>query len=519
MANKRNDNFPPDVIKVLERRVNGKCSNPDCRVPTSGPTADEKKSNNMGVAAHIKAASPGGPRYDKDMGSELRKGIGNAIWLCSNCSTIIDKDSVRYTVDLLQRWKQKAETLALEEFGKSPISRNDYQALHDVVFSKLKRSPLSSAVSDICRLSAAELERLDPRFSVDVEYKEGNTSYIFNAKNPVEIVWNVQTGFEIEFAKKFKDLVSHGKSLEIDSRAMKFEGSPLFDFSSNINGRLILTSVVRKPAITKIKLETTDKNYENSFDDIFGEVVGGTESITFSGSMFGGMYSLQLSCDFDTNGAGHTSSEINFEIWEGRSIKSLPYFDKLFQLYSAYVEEKNMCLAVEVEGRTLLSGGQVKLGNKEKCLEIYGLLRHLRNVRYILNALNLDTKFSTEVEVSYDDWTAAEEVYQYLHAYSGLVGNQIEPCKIDITIGSETNDEQAQQLTDGRFAAIKLERPCNLPLNLFGLQIANAVVSIIFTSATLRNEIPLQVLSANKNVELEIHPSSDCVVHTKITYH
>jgi hypothetical protein len=56
------DECPKDVQRVLAQRVANRCSNPDRRAITSGPQEDESKAVNLGVAAHITAASPGGPR-------------------------------------------------------------------------------------------------------------------------------------------------------------------------------------------------------------------------------------------------------------------------------------------------------------------------------------------------------------------------------------------------------------------------------------------------------------------------
>ena len=70
---------------------------------------------NVGIAAHITAASPGGPRYCASMTTNERSSIDNGIWLCSNCSAMIDKDKKKYTVDLLHEWKRQAEKNASDE--------------------------------------------------------------------------------------------------------------------------------------------------------------------------------------------------------------------------------------------------------------------------------------------------------------------------------------------------------------------------------------------------------------------
>jgi len=78
-------------------------SRPDCRAPTSGPQGDPAKSVNVGVAAHITAASPGGPRYDPTFLTEKRGGPENGIWLCQTCAKLIDNDPARFTVEVLKK--------------------------------------------------------------------------------------------------------------------------------------------------------------------------------------------------------------------------------------------------------------------------------------------------------------------------------------------------------------------------------------------------------------------------------
>lgn len=62
----RNDSSE-EVKRVLEGRVNYLCSNPECRAPTSGPQVDSSKILNIGVAAHITAASIRGPRCSPNL--------------------------------------------------------------------------------------------------------------------------------------------------------------------------------------------------------------------------------------------------------------------------------------------------------------------------------------------------------------------------------------------------------------------------------------------------------------------
>lgn len=103
------DDFTQQTKNILCKRVGGKCSNPNCMRETQGPHSDMHKGISIGQAAHITAASQGGPRYDPDLTSEQRKDISNGIWLCESCAKMIDNDEKQYPVELLKTWKYMAE--------------------------------------------------------------------------------------------------------------------------------------------------------------------------------------------------------------------------------------------------------------------------------------------------------------------------------------------------------------------------------------------------------------------------
>ncbi len=117
------DDFTNQVREISAKRVGFRCSNPYCRHLTSGPTADPARASNIGVAAHITAASPGGPRFDGSLSSEARCSITNAIWLCQRCGVLVDRDEDRFTVAVLRDWKVRAERAAGVELGSGTVFR------------------------------------------------------------------------------------------------------------------------------------------------------------------------------------------------------------------------------------------------------------------------------------------------------------------------------------------------------------------------------------------------------------
>ena len=124
------DDFSAKTKSLLANRAGVKCSNPDCRKPTSGANTNPDKSTNIGVAAHICAAAEGGPRYDATMTPTQRKSPRNGIWLCQSCAKLIESDPMRYSREMLHGWKRLAEALSTIELEKN-IVPNSISKMHD----------------------------------------------------------------------------------------------------------------------------------------------------------------------------------------------------------------------------------------------------------------------------------------------------------------------------------------------------------------------------------------------------
>lgn len=113
------DDFPLWVQRKLALRVAHRCSRPECRAITSGPQEGTEGIVNIGVAAHVTAASPGGPRYDPGLTPQQRRSAANGVWLCQSCAKLADSDEARYTVEVLRSWKRWAEEQASSQIGRT----------------------------------------------------------------------------------------------------------------------------------------------------------------------------------------------------------------------------------------------------------------------------------------------------------------------------------------------------------------------------------------------------------------
>src|SRR5437763_17050395 len=111
------DDFPEQIKRALALRVAYRCSRPACGALTTGPQNDQSKSINVGVAAHITAASPNGPRFDPMLTPEERTAAANGIWLCHNCAKLIDSDVSQFTIEVIQTWKIEREAETRRQLG------------------------------------------------------------------------------------------------------------------------------------------------------------------------------------------------------------------------------------------------------------------------------------------------------------------------------------------------------------------------------------------------------------------
>lgn len=106
------DDFTSRTKRLAADRAGHHCCNPQCRRVTSGPGESNDGSIRLGVAAHITAASKGGPRYNGALPSDERRSLDNAIWLCTECAALIDRDEEGFPVNRLREWKRLGEAAA-----------------------------------------------------------------------------------------------------------------------------------------------------------------------------------------------------------------------------------------------------------------------------------------------------------------------------------------------------------------------------------------------------------------------
>jgi hypothetical protein len=124
------DEFPIEVKRKLAERAGHTCA--VCEKSTSGPGSDRNTSLSDGIAAHITAASKGGPRFDPTLSPRERSSIQNGIWACTQHGRLIDSDHPDYTVDLLRGLKRRQEDLAKLRFERKSRADDRSSVLVDL---------------------------------------------------------------------------------------------------------------------------------------------------------------------------------------------------------------------------------------------------------------------------------------------------------------------------------------------------------------------------------------------------
>lgn len=152
------EDFSQDTIDSLKARAGYACSFPGCHAPTSGPSQESAtKTANTGVAAHICAASQGkGARRRLDLSKfskSLLSDYSNGIWMCETHAKLIDTDEVRFTVEMLSRWRELAELRASlgQQTGRS-VQVHLHEG-HEVPLAIVERSVTgvsTDVMNDLC---------------------------------------------------------------------------------------------------------------------------------------------------------------------------------------------------------------------------------------------------------------------------------------------------------------------------------------------------------------------------------
>lgn len=374
-APSRRDNFSAAHKQALAKRVNYHCS--ICDAQTIGPRAESTGTVLIGIAAHIRAASPGGPRYDPDQTADRRGSIENGIWLCSKCAIAVDSDVSSYPPERLLALKVAAERLASNRLGIS--------ASHAPLM-RVTPTEISRAVKDFCLFESARAEAIDPRWSVSVSHAHGVTEYNLRANEAVPGAITVSHKYTKQFTAGLRELYEFGGEVQFEDLTVKIEGSPLFPERPVSLRRLKIAGSQRQANLT---LSLAKDNASGVLSVEFnGSFNVGVKGGRFVGAALGGVASLQFRCDVDS-GDGRVTLNLDPSPWKEKPISKLPHFDRVRKIIGALASGSQVEMTLEIEGHEIFSGsGMFPLADDIRAHEAF--VQRLEQLRRIDKFFSLE---------------------------------------------------------------------------------------------------------------------------------
>ena len=518
MAKHRRDDFSSQVKRTLERRVNSRCSNPDHRVPTSGPTANEDGVSNIGKAAHIAAAAPGGPRYDPSMTRTQRSGLSNGIWLCANCSDMIDKDELRYPTALLHDWKRKAEALADAEKGKPQPSVREFAVYKAKALGEhVGTESVTSLVDETLRVGRRMIESIDPRFTATIRAEEGRTHITLIPLETIPCKLHIPSVVAEAFSKGFDELHRHGLPLEISAPGLKMEGSPLFEQVVDQPRKLVIESALRTEATHRLFWTDPDSGRPMTAE-FAGQLVAGTESITFTGSLFDGLCGItyRLPRHHEINITVALESEVTAAPWNGQSARRLPHFEKYRSLCKTIAKGGALLSSLEAGGRELFSTRTLLLMSETDAQIQLSFLNHLSRLSSVLEVMNSDVAFQKE-QIREEDLDLVFELWSFYCDFSTRHGADVGEVTFSLVPSTAV---EAQFINDaiksGRPTEFRIEQQRATSVTLFGQQIHLKPITLTLSDVLLRCEDNLPQVEEGTAAHLSLVPTADTRTYIQI---
>lgn len=391
---KTRDDFLKPVINLLKERSGYKCSNPQCRIVTNGAGI------NIGVAAHIRAAAPLGPRYDATMSQEERRSYENGIWLCQSCSKMIDNDVNYFTIPRLNEWKCLSEEEARKAIGKKIFSEQSASDMLAMALNGYPKKFLSQTIKNAHDASAKSLEVLDPRFNVISSYQAGITKFSLSAKENINLKVTIKN--KKNYSRKYHELLSKGESFSIDMSDVSTSGSPLIEEIVKESGGVLTLSSQDIDVVMIVSLTNRSNQVSEALVEMHGKLFSGLKALTFSGQCFSEL--LNIKAVFPHKGSKTDfRMYVSFDKWSGENVINLPYFNKIKSIYDRIYEGWSIEFSMEYNGDEFLSGVCNKKINSEYYRRVTTLLNYTDKARTLSHLLNTPFIFFHDITFTSDE--------------------------------------------------------------------------------------------------------------------
>ncbi|WP_433885408.1 hypothetical protein [Pseudomonas vranovensis] len=487
-AKPKRDDFVGSTPQKIRDSAGNVCSYPGCHVHTHGAKSNGGGTVSVGVACHIKAAAPGGPRYDEKQTSEQRRHFDNGIWMCQTHSRLIDADDSAFSVETLLQWKRDAEArsnslLNQKSFTEKEVKVAAEQGSVDLLHRFVNRAsdPLETPVAEIVKGYESNLENLDSRFTVEVN-KSGNhyTHVIQVAQDKVSIDLVLQNLDKLDdFWAAQRAFVEDGRELRIPGKHFELKGSKLFDaiqHKANGGGQGVLTiGGVKKPIAANLYIRT-DGGSEVFIESFTCYYTSGTVRTVFEGSALEGFIAIKAHCSHE--GQDHQFDlTFNLQPWKGKNILELPRFARLLKA-AQLMDKGRLVFELEVGSNAAAFDSRSSMIADEFHAQLQWVILYLDVARKIAEQCGKPVLLN-ELDFDYELY---KELKKYVKLLAGPIHTQQAPGFVCSGVLDEREPgamERAQ--SKGCSSEIKLAQENSLVFGLFGTVIRAPRREYIYT--------------------------------------
>lgn len=506
---KRHD-FLDSTKRLLRESVANLCSNPDCRVLTVASKIDGCSLSNVGIAAHICAAAPGGPRYKLTQTEAERKNSDNGIWLCTTCSRLIDIDEDSYSEDLLHEWKNQALIYARHNIGKQLLPKEEIEskALKNTLdYISGKDSIFSAAVpSRMVGFIDNHLNQLDSRFSVQTDIINGATLRKITPLTSdacFSISMNKSEGEE--FQANMALMIETGKPVKLFSDNFKFTGSKLFEALNHDESgskELIIEPVSTKVIVDLYAISPSQKVYLGSFKGKQFSLRDGLkfEALAFNNlikiSYFYNLVNIQapkLTCNY----------VIRTSLWNGKRFNQLPFFNKILMAKEILQTGGGLSIGLELESGESIDPMYHGKESQEllNFFEEFGAIIHIIDCyKKISEKFNLPVPVYGDFELSAEEYNTLTYVSKLLDGEEIVLGYNITPFQFNMSL--EEYDKLLESRKEDRLNKLNISKKNFVPES-FGLDLK----SLKFERTYF--DMDLDALVDNEKVKLNFTPNEN----------
>lgn len=501
------DNFSEKIKRQLRDSVANCCSNPDCRKSTTAPNV------NIGEAAHIKAASPNGPRYDATQTKEERSSIENAIWLCNTCAKIIDSDVENYPVEKLNEWKHNAELRAKNNLAKP------FYTEHELTLNKLHQFGLMTGIQktdnlfelakfpqNIIQALHQEFKELDPNIDVYPIIKHDDIDFSINGEVKLNVsvkgksnVLALKQLFEYGYMDSTIDGSIGFPSLAI-KKIHEMKGMPI----DKIDGKISIQS-------NKTLSFTSDLIFVNKLGHEIWEISSeatlytGQKGLTIAISLYNKFINLIISEDFDNldnkkRNNKKMSIEINHTHILDKPILSINHLEFVVKFLRLLLDKDNKVnVKIKSEYGSIMNGSLNAKTQKERDF-IHAYFYDL-NIIFMLQKIANHTNQNLIVKNNFGDIN--EKIYNDIrNCFRAITGNYSEP--FNQILEFELQNPQLDNFKGVHL--IQIHQTFQEPLLIMNQELHLPNIIHTFTKVQLR-----KIKNIENALLIQIKPSKGCL--------